>query len=693
MPKFSVITPAYNCGPYLQQCIDSVLAQNYADFEQIIVDGGSKDETVEVLKRNKHLRWVSEPDEGESDALNKALKMVTGDIVQWLNADDWMEPGVFSRVAEVMNPAEGRHVVYGWTNMVDGVGKHLFVKKSDPKMSLGLLLRWWESRTHPHQPSCFYSVPMMKDLGPFRQDMRYSIDYEYWLRMIVKYKFTFLDMVMSSMRNRQDSKSIGIESVPPQIYSHWETSLPYHKYLTPQERITFWRDYYNVVVGSGPNHWYRDQVIMPPVTREAVIGLSIILSSHPNQAKTEDMAGFLMDHYLQSEGSRTLGHMSRSSSLGRAVIAPVKLLPGDIERPRVFLDWAAPETAADSARLGRTLLRQWSGDDFSKCVLVLDRGGAAPKFPGIHYQESPAYEATHPQSDRRMLQALCDRLGADLFLSISHSTPLTTPTTVLLRDQIALPVDTAKQVTVTPAQQQVRQAATFIVPSTALQEQLKGMYPQINVGAVIVIPQAAGEEFRPRSPEEIEALRQKCSISKPFFLIVGACEDNPNTRLVLEALGALADADQVQLLCAGGSAAATELAGLLGRVEMHVANLTDDELAAAYSGAIALLHVGRGDLPSLTAVEAMACGCPIIAWPTDTLKEIAGDAALFVQKEDAEGVAQLLQTARNPDERGPLVERGRERAAKRSAKEMATQIREVIYRTVLAIQARQSAGT
>jgi glycosyltransferase involved in cell wall biosynthesis len=693
MPKFSVITPAYNCGPFLQQCIDSVLAQNYPDFEQIIVDGGSKDETVEILKRNKHVRWVSEPDDGEADALNKAMKMVTGDIVQWLNADDWMEPGVFARVAEVMNPAAGRHVVYGRTNMADGAGKHLYVKNSDPNMSLGLLLRWWDSRRHPHQPSCFYSVPMMRELGPFRQDMTYSIDYEYWLRMIVKYKFTYLDLVMSTMRNREDSKSIYIESASAQIYSHWEVSIPYHQYLSFQDRIALWRDYYNIVVSTHANHWFRDQVIVPPITREAVMGLALVLSNNPNQAKTEDLAGFIFDHYLESPGARTLGHASRVSSLGRPVIAPVKYLPGDIQRPRVFIDWAGAGIAPDSCRLFKTLLRQWSTDEFAKSVLVLDRGGAAPKFPGIRYQDAPVYNRSQPQPDRRMLQAICDRLGADLFVTLSETTPLTAHSTVLVCDEIPVPVDPARQVTITPAQQRIRQASSFIVPSMALQAQLQALYPQINPRGILVIPHGVGEEFRPRSAEEIEALRRKLSISKPSFLIVGPCGDNPNTRLVLEALGALPDADQVQVLCAAATGPAKELDGLLGSVQLALANLTDDELAAAYSGARALLHVGSGDLPSLTALEAMTCGCPIIAWPTDTLIEIAGDAALFVKRGDVEGVTKLLQAVGNPDERGPLVQRGQERAAKHSAGEMALRVKDVFIRTVMALEARPAART
>ena len=87
-PKISVVTPTLNCGQFIRDCIESVLAQNYENFEHIIVDGGSADGTVDVLREYPHLTWVSEPDDGEVFALNKALKIASGDIIGWLNADD-----------------------------------------------------------------------------------------------------------------------------------------------------------------------------------------------------------------------------------------------------------------------------------------------------------------------------------------------------------------------------------------------------------------------------------------------------------------------------------------------------------------------------------------------------------------------------------------------------------------------------
>ena len=84
--KITILTPSFNQGAFVEKNIQSVMSQDYADFEHIIIDGGSTDNTVDILKKYPHLKWISEPDEGQADALNKGLAMATGDIVGWINS-------------------------------------------------------------------------------------------------------------------------------------------------------------------------------------------------------------------------------------------------------------------------------------------------------------------------------------------------------------------------------------------------------------------------------------------------------------------------------------------------------------------------------------------------------------------------------------------------------------------------------
>src|SRR5688572_20049864 len=98
--KISVLTPCLNSSKWLRRAIESVLKQDYANWEHIVVDGGSNDGTIELIKSYDHLVWISEPDNGQSDAMNKAFGMASGDIIVYLNADDWFDDAVFQEVVE-----------------------------------------------------------------------------------------------------------------------------------------------------------------------------------------------------------------------------------------------------------------------------------------------------------------------------------------------------------------------------------------------------------------------------------------------------------------------------------------------------------------------------------------------------------------------------------------------------------------
>ncbi len=111
--RFSIITPSFNQGRFLADCIDSVLLQTEIEVEHIIVDAGSSDETIEVLKRYPHLIWSSEQDDGMSDGINKGFRRATGDWVMWLNCDDYLLPGALAQVARFIRGHSEADIVHG----------------------------------------------------------------------------------------------------------------------------------------------------------------------------------------------------------------------------------------------------------------------------------------------------------------------------------------------------------------------------------------------------------------------------------------------------------------------------------------------------------------------------------------------------------------------------------------------------
>jgi glycosyltransferase involved in cell wall biosynthesis len=130
--KISIVTPSFNQGQFIADAIESVANQDYPDKEHIIIDAQSTDKTIEVIKSYEHLphlKWVSEPDEGQADAINKGFKMASGDVVAWLNADDYYLADTFSKVADVFERNPQVNIVYSDTMLVDKNKKLLRIKK------------------------------------------------------------------------------------------------------------------------------------------------------------------------------------------------------------------------------------------------------------------------------------------------------------------------------------------------------------------------------------------------------------------------------------------------------------------------------------------------------------------------------------------------------------------------------------
>ncbi len=269
-PKMSIVTPSFNCESYIRNCIESVLGQKYSNFEHIIMDGASKDGTVEILKEYPHLKWVSEPDKGECEALNKALRMATGDIIGWLNADDSYEKEVLPRVVEEMTTFGGADLVYGKTVFVDedNVPTH-WVMPTAP-INLITLTRWYNLNLF--QPSIFFSRRLFETAGFFREDLQYGIDYEYWFRIASRgFQFRYMDQVLSrAMIYRSGGKTETPYAVKAREWL--EICYSYQRYLTYGERLHFWKDYF-VFRFRNADTYYKGVPITIPNRPEAFIGL------------------------------------------------------------------------------------------------------------------------------------------------------------------------------------------------------------------------------------------------------------------------------------------------------------------------------------------------------------------------------------------------------------------------------------
>lgn len=211
--KFSIVTANYNYGRFLRKALESVFSQTETagapDIEHIVIDGGSTDNSVAILKEwedfasgsaaAKSFRYsffyVSEPDKGQTDAINKGLRRATGDIVAWLNADEWYLPGKLARVARVFDRHPNTDFVYGEPLYVDGVGKPLRIKHDHPFSRFVLLYYGC------YIASCcsFWRRRILED-GQYL-DISYKVvmDGEYWARLCrAGYRFRFLPATIAA---------------------------------------------------------------------------------------------------------------------------------------------------------------------------------------------------------------------------------------------------------------------------------------------------------------------------------------------------------------------------------------------------------------------------------------------------------------------------------------------------------------
>lgn len=211
-PKISIITPSYNQGEFIEQTIRSVLSQNYPNLEYIVIDGGSTDSTLSVLKKYQHaLRFISEPDRGQSDAINKGLSMISGDIVGFINSDDYFEPDCFRSVADFFTSNPDAQWVTGTCRIVDESGSEVRKEVTRYKNFFLRFLRRFEIFCVVQfisQPSTFWRKRVVGEIGMFDVSLRYDMDYDYWLRIWKRYPLYFIDSFLSSYRVHSRSKAV-----------------------------------------------------------------------------------------------------------------------------------------------------------------------------------------------------------------------------------------------------------------------------------------------------------------------------------------------------------------------------------------------------------------------------------------------------------------------------------------------------
>ena len=180
-PLVSIVTPSFNQGRFLEETIQSVLSQDYPHIEYMVVDGGSTDGSVEIIRRyqDRLAWWVSETDQGQTDAINKGFARANGDILAWINSDDTYQPGAVSEVVSFFESHPEVGMVYGDANLIDEQGQLLGrfpARQTDYR-------RLRRGYVHIPQQAAFFRTSLWRQVGPLDPSFYFAMDYDLWVRL------------------------------------------------------------------------------------------------------------------------------------------------------------------------------------------------------------------------------------------------------------------------------------------------------------------------------------------------------------------------------------------------------------------------------------------------------------------------------------------------------------------------------
>ena len=204
--KVSIVTPSFNQGQFIERTLQSVATQSGVEIEHVVFDGGSTDNTVDVLRNfTPSVNWVSKKDRGQTDAVNQGIRATDGEIIGWLNSDDIYYPGAIAQVVAFFTTHPDIDVIYGMADHIDINDKSFESYPTEP---------WDYERLHETcficQPALFFRRRVVEKHGLLDESLNYCMDYEYWLRLGKEgVRFFYIEIKLAGSRLYADNKTLG----------------------------------------------------------------------------------------------------------------------------------------------------------------------------------------------------------------------------------------------------------------------------------------------------------------------------------------------------------------------------------------------------------------------------------------------------------------------------------------------------
>ena len=668
MLTLSIVTPSYNQAEFIQETIDSVLNQSYACMEYLIMDGGSKDLTVPILKTyGDSIQWVSEPDHGQADAVNKGIRKASGDIIGWINSDDVYYPGTFAAVMDVFEKNPDVNVLYGDADHIDRNGNYLEDYYTE---------EWNYERLKEIcficQPTVFFRRKTIEKNGYLDPKRQYSMDYDLWLRMGKTEHFYYLKRKLAGSRLYAENKTLGfVENVHLDIMDtlkentgtvcdRWiegsANSVVQSKQFSAGPDVLHYMQYVNQVIAHISEYADRylentnlDLKVLPYSYEHLSVGIDVSAAVCGNYGGVSEYVSALTNQLTELAPNC---HYHLYYSFGKRI--PSKHQDSVIKkRKNVEIHWNS-FLSADMARyafssapleetaeiLGRPNVVLCPGFEFSKKL----SGFAATVYTlfDLSFLEHPEY--TTPENYENCFSNVYEAsLYADCFLAISEYTK-----------------------------------GVFLK-----------YFPHVDEKRIHVTYLGCREQSFSGSNHK-KILSELGIGSKSFWLSVGTIEPRKNLKSLIEAYSLLKkDGDTFPLYIAGGkgwmNSDIYELVNQLG-LEKDITFLgfvTEEQLNVLYSECYACVYPSYYEGFGLPVLEAMAAGAAVISSNTTSLPEVGGDAAVYIDPNSVDSIYQAMRSLQQ--EKGLCAElkrKGKEQAAKFSWKTTAEETYRCLFDAV-----------
>jgi len=206
-PRITLVTPSFNQGRFIEETLSSVLSQDYPNLEYIVIDGGSSDQSLEILKRydGSLSKWISEPDRGQSDALIKGFNLATGSLLGWLNSDDVLMPDALRQVGEayLRNPG---HIIAGNVEIFGPRSGTRRVLRQRNLTSAAMIQIWNRSAVYS-QPGVFFPADVYREVGGLDRSLHYCMDHDLMIRLLARCSVAYLGLTIAAARQHAASKT------------------------------------------------------------------------------------------------------------------------------------------------------------------------------------------------------------------------------------------------------------------------------------------------------------------------------------------------------------------------------------------------------------------------------------------------------------------------------------------------------